>query len=198
MKPPTASKPRERVLTDAELAEVFTKAHIHQYSFGRIVTLLILTGMRRNEVAHLEWDWIDPDERIITLPSTLTKNKHTHTIPYGSLTFEPLEGLSKNSKSLFPSVSEKGTVFNGWGKSKARFDKELENVEPYTLHDLRRTFATVHAKIGTPIHVTEKLLNHVSGTISGVAAVYNRHSYMDEMRTAVTAYDKYLENLINP
>ena len=69
---------------------------------------------------------------------------------------------------------------------------------PYTLHDLRRTFATIHAKIGTPIHVTEKLLNHVSGTISGVAAVYNRHSYMDEMRTAVAEYDAYLEKLINP
>lgn len=43
----------------------------------------------------------------------------------------------------------------------------------------------VHNKIVTPIHVTEKLLNHVTGTISGVAAVYNRHSYIEEMRNAV-------------
>jgi integrase len=64
------------------------------------------------------------------------------------------------------------------------------------LHDLRRTFATVHDKIGTPIHVTEKLLNHVTGSISGVVAVYNRHSYMDEMRHAAAQYDDYIAKLV--
>jgi hypothetical protein len=60
------------------------------------------------------------------------------------------------------------------------------------------TSATTHAKIGTPIHVTEKLLNHVSGTIIGVAAVYNRHSYMEEMRAAVSEYDVYLKSTLSP
>lgn len=85
--------------------------------------------------------------------------------------------------------------FNGFGTCLNRMldDTELTH---FTLHDLRRTFATAHAKIGTPIHVTEKLLNHVSGTISGVAAVYNRHSYMEEMCGAVEKYDEYLEKLI--
>ena len=87
--------------------------------------------------------------------------------------------------------------FSGWSRAQRRLIRET-GLEHFTLHDLRRTFATIHAKIGTPIHVTEKLLNHVSGTISGVAAVYNRHSYMDEMRTAVAEYDAYLEKLINP
>ena len=44
----------------------------------------------------------------------------------------------------------------------------------------------------------ERLLNHASGTISGVAAVYNRHSYMDEMRAAVTAWEAKLQTLLNP
>jgi integrase len=119
-------------------------------------------------------------------------------MPYGDLAARVFGNLPQAGPYLFPSRSERGTVFSGWGKSKERFDKDLAQVEPYTLHDLRRTFATTHAKIGTPIHVTEKLLNHVSGTISGVAAVYNRHSYMEEMRAAVTAYDVYLENILNP
>ena len=195
MKPPGAPKPRERVLSEAELLEVFSKSNQHPYPFGSIVSLLILTGMRRNEVASLEWDWINQDDRLITLPFTLTKNKRTHAQPYGNLVAEVLEQVPRASKYIFPSHSEKGTVFNGWGKSKARIDAELENVDPFTLHDLRRTFATSHAKIGTPIHVTEKLLNHVSGTISGVAAVYNRHSYLDEMREAIDQYDDYLASL---
>jgi integrase len=196
MKPPGAPKPRERVLSEAELLEVFSKSNQHPYPFGPIVSLLILTGMRRNEVASREWDWINQDDRLITLPFTLTKNKRPHAQPYGNLVAEVLEQVPHASKYIFPSHSEKGTVFNGWGKSKARIDAELENVDPFTLHDLRRTFATSHAKIGTPIHVTEKLLNHVSGTISGVAAVYNRHSYLDEMREAIDQYDDYLASLV--
>ena len=63
-------------------------------------------------------------------------------------------------------------------------------------HELRRTFSTIHASLGTPIHVTEKLLNHSSGTISGVAAVYNKHAYLDEMRAAVRAYEEHLAGLV--
>jgi integrase len=98
---------------------------------------------------------------------------------------------------LFPAATDFDKPFTTWAWHKKRFDDGLEDVEPYTLHDLRRTFATVHAQIGTPIHVTEKLLNHVSGTISGVAAVYNRHSYSDEMMQAMRHYDEFLENLLD-
>lgn len=69
-------------------------------------------------------------------------------------------------------------------------------IPPWTLHDLRRTFATNLAALQTPVHVTEKLLNHVSETVSDVAAIYNRHTYMDEMREAVTAYENYLQKLL--
>lgn len=69
-------------------------------------------------------------------------------------------------------------------------------VHPYRLHDLRRTFSSTLASFGTPIHVTEKLLNHVTGSFGGVAGVYNRHTYMDEMRDATTTYEQHLEKLI--
>jgi hypothetical protein len=64
------------------------------------------------------------------------------------------------------------------------------------LYDVRRTFSSQLASLGTPIHVTEKLLNHVSGTVSGVAAVYNRYSYAAEMRTAVEAFEARLMELL--
>lgn len=67
---------------------------------------------------------------------------------------------------------------------------------PWTLHDLRRTFATNLAALGVAVHVTEKLLNHVSGTTGGIVTVYQRHSYMDEMRTAVDRWEKLLEPLL--
>ena len=196
MRAPSVLPARDRVLSDRELAEVCRVARGHPYPFGPIVALLILTGQRRGEIAALDWDWIDEDERRITLPASLTKNKHTHVFPYGNTVDEMLRGLPRVGKYLFPSRVETGTVFNGWGKSKARFDKGLSNVEPYTLHDLRRTFSSTLAGLGTPIHVTEKLLNHISGTVSGVAAIYNRHSYMAEMRAAIGAYEEHLAKLV--
>jgi hypothetical protein len=36
-----------------------------------------------------------------------------------------------------------------------------------------------------PVHVTEKALNHVSGTTGGIVAVYQRHTYQDEIRAAL-------------
>jgi len=89
-----------------------------------------------------------------------------------------------------------GNRLRGWRKAKASLDKAIreasEKVGPWTLHDLRRTFATNLAALGTPIHVTEKLLGHVAGTVSGAAAIYSRHAYRDEMRAAITAYEARL------
>jgi len=96
---------------------------------------------------------------------------------------------------LFP--AQRGdTVFGGWSKCKMVIDKACP-IEPWTLHDLRRTFATNLAALGTPIHVTERLLNHISGTTTGgLIAVYQRHSYMDEMREAIQKWEAHLASLL--
>jgi len=189
------SKPRERILCEAELCEVYTKAKEQPWPYGSILQLLILTGQRRSEVGSLKWSWIDRKDQTITFPATFTKNGQSHRIPYGDKVAEILNALPEMDDFVFPGRIKSACPFNGWSKSKKRFDETLENVEPYVLHDLRRTFSSNLAMLGTPIHVTEKLLNHISGTISGVAAIYNRHSYMDEMRQAVSQFDEYLEDL---
>jgi site-specific recombinase XerD len=61
---------------------------------------------------------------------------------------------------------------------------------------LRRTFATNLASPGVQIHVIEKLLNHVSGALSGVADIYNRHNYFDEMKAAVEGWEERLQAVI--
>ena len=186
---------RERVLTDEELSRIIKAADSVPYPFGSIVTLLAFTGQRRGEIAGLKWDWIDFDAQTITLPADFTKNKRLHAFPFGDQVSEILKALPVTGDLLFLARSKSGRSFSGWSKSKARFDGTLEDVELYTLHDLRRTFSSNLARLGVPIHVTEKLLNHVSGTVSGVAAIYNRHSYMDEMKEAVAAYETFLAKI---
>lgn len=161
--------------------------------YGGIVQLLILTGQRRGEIASMEWSWIGEAE--ITLPAGFTKNKRAHSFPLSPMTMNVLEEFPESDGLLFPARGHADRPFSGWSKSKPRFDKGID-VTDYTLHDLRRTFSSNMARLGTPIQVTEKLLNHVSGTVSGVAAVYNRYSYMDEMREALQRHDEFLTNLL--
>jgi integrase len=192
---------RERVLSDDELRAVLKTALDGTSPFSHIVALLILTGQRRGEIASLRWEWINLTDRTITLPATVTKNKRTHTFPYGDMVAELLERIPRQGDYLFPAAREQvkgksATVFNGWGKPKEAFD-ELCQVSDWQLHDIRRTFATNLAALGVAPHVTERLLNHVSGTISGVAAIYNRFRYADEMRDAIQRWENRLARLLS-
>lgn len=196
MKRPAKVASRERVLSDRELAHVYRTAEAYGYPFGRIVQLLILTGQRRGEITALIEDYIDLDRRLITLPKELTKNNRQHTFPYGQRTLTILSSLMKTGPALFPARGNGGTFFSGWSKSKVVFDK-LCPIAHWTLHDLRRTTATGMAGLGTAPHVVEKYINHSSGSISGVAAIYNRFQYLDEMREAVRLWELHLSKLVS-
>jgi integrase len=70
-----------------------------------------------------------------------------------------------------------------------------KEIEPWILHDLRRTATTGMARLRIAPHVVDRILNHTSGTIRGVARVYNRFDYADERRTALEAWGRYVEGL---
>ncbi len=189
-KPP--QKSRDRVLDDDELCRVWRQAELLGYPYGTIVRLLILTGQRSGETAALRWEWIGKDT--ITIPASVTKNGNTTTFPLGSMAKRLIDATPNTGPLLFPARGHRDKPFVGFGVSKLALDRC--GVESFTHHDLRRTFATNLAALGTPIHVTEKLLNHVSGTVSGVAAIYNRHAYLDEMRVAIEAWEKRLSYML--
>jgi hypothetical protein len=52
------------------------------------------------------------------------------------------------------------------------------------------------ARLNIPPHVVDKVLNHASGTIRGVAAVYNRFEYLEERRAALEAWGRYVDKLV--
>lgn len=198
---PIKRLPRERVLTDEELRSVFGAALDGVDNFSQIVALLILFGQRRTETSSLRWEWIDEKNRTITLPASITKNKRSHTFPYGDMAAAIFEKVPRQGEYLFPAsrdhVRGKPTAaFNGWTNCKAAFDKKCK-IAPWRLHDLRRTFATNMAALRVAPHVVEKMLNHSSGTISGVAAIYNRFQYVDEMRQAVGLWEARLAVVLN-
>lgn len=188
------NRSRNRILDQLELGAVIKRAKEFEYPFGPIVLLIILTGQRRSEIAALRRSWIKGD--CIHFPEGFTKNKLVHRIPLSNTALELIRSLPNTGDMVFPSRMDDKKPFNGWGKCKHRFDNPRDQEPilstPYTLHDLRRTFSSNMAQLGVPIHVTEKLLNHVSGSLGGVAAIYNRYSYITEMKEAVEQYDTYL------
>ena len=170
-------KPRARILMDAELKKVWNAAG--DDTFGTIVKLLILTGQRVGEVSKLSP--VMRSTSAITLPSWLTKNGREHTFPIGTTTRDLLAAVPF------------GTLPN-FARHKAQLDK-ASGVSGWVLHDLRRTFASGLAALGVPIPVVEKLLNHVSGTFSGIVGVYHRYDYAKEMREAVELWQKHIQTL---
>lgn len=190
---PHKEKGRSRTLSDDELVAIWRACR--DDSFGNIVKLLMLTGQRRGEIAALERSWIE--KGVITFPADITKNGEQHTIPLASLSAELVRSqLAQSTTLLFPS-RKTGTVITGWGNLKQALDVSC-GVTDWTLHDLRRTFSTKLAELGTAPHIIEQCLNHQTGTLSPLARRYNQYRYFEEMRTAFAAYDGRIARLISP
>jgi integrase len=193
-------KRRARVLSDHELQCIWRACEWRlsqdgsdrrslSATFCTIVQLLILTGQRRGEIAALQSNFFKDD--VCTLPSELTKNGREHSFPFAACTAVILAHFVDRTGLLFAARGKGSRPFNGWSTSKAVLDK-ASGVSNWTLHDLRRTFRTIHARIGTPPHIGERLINHINGIASDVEQIYDLHTYLPEMRKAVAAYESHL------
>jgi integrase len=176
-----AEPSRSRVLTGDELRRIWLALPSDDY--GTIVKLLLLTGQRRDEIGGLQWSEINLDATL-TLPESRTKIHREHTLP-----------LSAQALALLPNKGEgKLFAFNNWHKAKTRLDLKAR-VSGWRLHDLRRTCATGMAELGVQPHIIEAVLNHVSGHKAGVAGIYNRAKYSDEMRSALQKWADHLDQI---
>jgi hypothetical protein len=196
------SKSRARVLKDEELKHIWLTTE-ELTTYHRIVRLLMLCGQRPRETAATCASWVGDDG--ITIPPEIAKNHQEHLYPVGQTALQLFFADSSdeevratsNDRCLFPARG-KATPFNGWSKSKKALDKKLNgHVAAWQLRDLRRTYRTLHARIGTAPHIAERLINHVSST-SDVEKIYDRYKYLPEMRQAVQNFEAFLLGLVAP
>jgi integrase len=135
--------PRERVLTDGELREVWDQAGDDHY--GSIIRLLTLTGQRADEMASLRRSEIgraevptsraDGIERpaytiaVIDLPGARTKNGRRHLVPLSApvlaiLARQPVRTEADGAvRDLVFGIGAGG--FGGWSKGKERLDRRI-------------------------------------------------------------------------
>lgn len=201
VKPPVPANERDRVLSDDELRALWQAVEAEQSPFRQALKLLILTGQRRTEVSGLARSEVSPDARLWTLPPDRAKNGQEHLIPLTDAAAAMVEQAPAIAECPFVFSTTGSSPISGFSRSKKRLDAAMSKtlgapVQPWVLHDLRRTVATRLAELGVQPHVVEAVLNHRSGVISGVAAVYNRHSYLDEKRAALEAWERRLSEIV--
>jgi integrase len=182
---------RDRVLNDEELAKVIQAAREISGPFGGIVEFLALTGQRREEVNQITWDEVDLDRRVWTLPAARAKNGRLHVVHLSEQAVAILNHPDRGRIYVFSNTARPYQRFN---KMKRRLDA-LSGVEGWVLHDLRRTCVSGMARLGIAPHVADKILNHQSGTISGVAAVYQRHEFLAERKEALERWGAHVAKI---
>ncbi len=198
------TEPRERVLTEAELVEIWQASRCDDY--GHIIRLLILTGQRRTEIGDLSWSELYLEKAQIELPASRVKNGRPHLIPLSDQALQILASIPRSGeRDLIFGRGSGG--FSGWSKAKTELDERIaakrkaasvgKPMSPWVLHDLRRSFVTHlnEKKLALP-HVIEAIVNHVSGHLAGVAGTYNKALYLDERRHALVSWGARLTTLI--
>jgi integrase len=175
---------RDRVLDDSELCAVWRAAETAGPA-GALARLLILSGCRRNEIAHLEWSEVGSE--VITLPKERTKTNVEHRIAITPAMRAVLDALPRHPGRRF-AINDSNKLMHVSGRHKLDVD-----IGDWRLHDLRRSFASGCARIGILPHVIERMLNHKLG---GVAAIYNRHAYEAEMKDGWEKWSKHVSQIV--
>ncbi|WP_156254729.1 tyrosine-type recombinase/integrase [Sandarakinorhabdus oryzae] len=193
-KPPTREHPRDRVLQDDELRAVLRVCAGLSYPFCQFVPLLLATGQRRGEVSQMKWSQVDLEAKQWVIPADLSKNGKPHLVPLNKYALRLLAAVPRFAGCDWVFTTTRRSPISGFSKA-LRQIHALSETSDWRLHDLRRTAASGMARAGIAPHVVEKVLNHISGTISGVAAVYNRYGYDAERRDALDSWGSFLDGL---
>ena len=183
---------RDRVLSDAELLKVWNACRDDH--FGRIIKLLVLTGCRRDEIGGLRWSEIDLDAGTLTIAGERSKNGKAHRLTLPPMALDILRAIPRHEGRDYV-FGQRGDGFQRWGAYTAALRDRLGDMPPWTLHDLRRSTATGMAEIGIEPHIIEAVLNHISGHKGGVAGIYNRARYAEQMRIALQRWADHVVGL---
>ena len=191
--------PRERVLSEVELATIWRACG--DDDFSRVVRLLILTGCRCREIGELKWTELDLDRGVMTISGARTKNRRALTLTLPPMAMDLLRSMPRRNDcdNVFGSSAE---GFTSWSYGTDALNGRIVVVEgkplaPWTLHDIRRSVATHCAEIGVQPHIIEAILNHISGHKRGIAGIYNKAGYRGEIAAALLRWSEHLAAIIS-
>ena len=141
----------------------------------------------------MTWAELNLEQGVWTIPKSRTKNAKAHVVHLSEQSLAVLKRADRQTPLVFSKLGTK--PFQEFSRAKRSLD-QLSGVSGWRLHDLRRTCVSGMARLGIAPHVADKLLNHQAGTISGVAAIYQRHEFHAERRVALDLWGAHIGQLL--
>lgn len=204
---------RTRVLGEDDLRAFWRATGRLGYPYGPLFRMLALTGQRKSEVAEARWSEIDLARKLWTIPAERMKADAAHVVPLSDDVLEILQKLPRFKKGdhLFSTTFGKKPV-NGFSKAKERLDERMlrswralgrvsgkdrrkAQIEPWVIHDIRRTMRTGLSALPVSDLVRELVIAH---TKPGLHKVYDQHSYEQEKRHALELWAARLRSIVEP
>jgi integrase len=193
-----------RVLSDAELRALWAATERMGYPYAPLYRMLALTGQRKSEVAEARWSEFDLDRKLWTIPAERMKGKNEvarpHHVPLTDEVIAILNALPrfKSGDHLF-STSFGVKPVNNFVKAKASLDRamlaELGKLDPFVIHDIRRTMRTGLSALSVRPDVAELVIAHA---LPGMRGVYDKYSFEAEKRQALELWAARLREIVQP
>ena len=183
-------KPRDRVLSDTELRAVWEATAARSAPSREFVQMLILSMQRRDECRAMQWDELDQDAGLWTIPSSRTKAGRAHIVPLPTFAWEILESIPRLGPYVFTIDGKR--PYAGHSKIVGALTSE-SGVSDWVLHDLRRTGRTGLSRLGVPVLVSELILNHARNDLE---RTYDLHAFTDEKRDALEKWGEHVRRVV--
>jgi integrase len=202
-----------KALNDAEIVAVWRAAGAMQDraaqgeavsgTFGGLVQLALLSGLRRGELAQMQHADLLIGARgrqanasgifgeRIHVPKEITKTGADHDVPLTALMRRIIAAQPRSSSALvFPSRHTGGRI-TGWSKLMTTLRRE-SGVD-VALHDLRRTCRTLMSRLGVPEDVAELAIGHQRADL---VARYNKDQAWPGRADAFTRVSAHIAEVI--
>jgi len=199
-------KPRQRVLSEDEIIALHRAASEMPYPHGPLLLMLLYTGQRHSDVALCPWSEISLERKEWVIASARFKSEVSHLVPLSAPMVQLLSELPrfKDADRLFTYFGrslQRGIVAGIKDRLDARMLEILREkdqnavLEPFVIHDLRRTMRTRLTQLRVQTEVAEAVIGHGK---RGLERHYNLYEYRDEKAHALEAWAAWLRDLTSP
>jgi integrase len=193
MQRPRKESSRERVLSDDEIRALWMGTAKETAGVRAFVRALLLLGQRRGETLTMRWQDLDLAAKIPlwTIPGSHRKGGRVHAVPLPPAMKEIIEGLPRKGERVFGMGD--WNILRWWTPLRERAMRAAGSVEPYTMHDLRRTVRTGLSRLGVASETAERVIGHKA---VGLAAVYDVYDRLPEKASALSAWAAHVAQVL--
>ena len=183
--------PKDRSLSPAEIRIMLSQIeHVATLPTIRLgIKLILLSMVRKSELQDAVWDEVDFENAVWSIPKERMKRSKAHNVYLSQQMldiFIALKTCAGNSKYVLPSRYDADAPMSRATFNRVTYSvvdlakKEGLPLEPFTVHDLRRTGSTLLNELGFNSDWIEKCLAHEDGRSS--RGVYNKAEYEVQRR----------------